>query len=270
MHARPKPPFPYIDIPLILEKVGDFPWRVLVTAGDMVYLLVNALGSFRDLRGQRGRVLRGTIIQQMYFTALQSVGLICVIGFSLGVLTVLPLFGLGMSDVHSQAMAMRVVLFHQLVPLLTALVIIGRSGTAITAELGDMRQRGVIDNLLTMGVEPHGFIVFPRLLALTFSLLLLTLWGNLAAMAGAGAYNLFRGGDVGGFVLACVTNLPIADMLLTTLMVVCWGVTIVLVHAHLGLRARNSVETQRLLPKAFVHSLLGCVALTVIFAFARQ
>ena len=69
--------------------------------------------------------------------------------------------------------------------LLTAIMIAGRSGSAITAEIGSMKMREEIDALKVMGLSPIGVLVFPRLVALTIALPLLTIIANFAALFGA-------------------------------------------------------------------------------------
>ncbi|MBT9372412.1 MlaE family lipid ABC transporter permease subunit [Rhizobium sp. CSW-27] len=69
--------------------------------------------------------------------------------------------------------------------LLTAIMIAGRSGSAITAEIGSMKMREEIDALTVIGLNPVGVLVFPRLVALTIALPLLTIIANFAALYGA-------------------------------------------------------------------------------------
>jgi phospholipid/cholesterol/gamma-HCH transport system permease protein len=71
--------------------------------------------------------------------------------------------------------------------LLTAIMIAGRTGSAITAELGSMKMREEIDALQVMGLNPVGVLVFPRLMALVICLPLLTIIANFAALGGAAA-----------------------------------------------------------------------------------
>lgn len=69
--------------------------------------------------------------------------------------------------------------------LLTAIMIAGRSGSAITAEIGSMKMREEIDALTVIGLNPIGVLVFPRLVALTIALPLLSIIANFSALAGA-------------------------------------------------------------------------------------
>lgn len=69
--------------------------------------------------------------------------------------------------------------------LLTAIMIAGRSGSAITAEIGSMKMREEVDALQVIGLNPIGVLVFPRLVALVIALPLLTFIANISALAGA-------------------------------------------------------------------------------------
>ncbi|MFD2238563.1 ABC transporter permease [Aureimonas populi] len=69
--------------------------------------------------------------------------------------------------------------------LLTAIMVAGRSGSAITAEIGSMKMREEVDALTVIGLNPIGVLVFPRLVALTVVLPLLAFIANLCGLAGA-------------------------------------------------------------------------------------
>ncbi|MEO1703577.1 MAG: ABC transporter permease [Pseudomonadota bacterium] len=69
--------------------------------------------------------------------------------------------------------------------LLTAIMVAGRSGSAITAEIGSMKMREEVDALTVIGLNPVGVLVFPRLVALAIALPMLTIVSNVAAMGGA-------------------------------------------------------------------------------------
>ena len=78
--------------------------------------------------------------------------------------------------------------------LLTAIMVAGRSGSAITAEIGSMKMREEIDALHVMGLNPVGVLIFPRLLALTIALPLLAVIANFAALGGAAVVTNFYSG----------------------------------------------------------------------------
>jgi phospholipid/cholesterol/gamma-HCH transport system permease protein len=73
---------------------------------------------------------------------------------------------------------------RQLGPLMTAIIVSGRSGAAYTTELGSMNVDQEIDALRTLGLEPYGWLVMPRLLALLLTMPVLTLFADLLGMIG--------------------------------------------------------------------------------------
>jgi len=73
---------------------------------------------------------------------------------------------------------------RELGPLMTAIIVAGRSGSAFAAEIGTMKVSEEIDALRSMGFDPFTFLIIPRVLAVTFSIPLLTMFGNLAGILG--------------------------------------------------------------------------------------
>jgi phospholipid/cholesterol/gamma-HCH transport system permease protein len=73
---------------------------------------------------------------------------------------------------------------RELGPLITAILVAGRTGSAFAAELGTMKVNEEIDAFTTMGLDPVRFLVVPRVIAATLMTPLLTLYANLAGMAG--------------------------------------------------------------------------------------
>ncbi|MGD9915632.1 MAG: ABC transporter permease [Rhizobiaceae bacterium] len=78
-----------------------------------------------------------------------------------------------------------ILVLRELGVLMTAIMIAGRSGSAITAEIGSMKMREEVDALTVIGLNPIGVLVFPRLLALVIAVPLLTALANFAALGGA-------------------------------------------------------------------------------------
>ncbi len=72
---------------------------------------------------------------------------------------------------------------RELAPLITAIVVAGRTGSSYTAQLGVMKLTEEIDAMRTMGFEPHQFLVLPRILALMISLPLLIFFADIIAIA---------------------------------------------------------------------------------------
>lgn len=77
-----------------------------------------------------------------------------------------------------------ILVLRELGVLMTAIMIAGRSGSAITAEIGSMKMREEVDALTVIGLNPVGVLVFPRLVALVVALPCLTILANFAALGG--------------------------------------------------------------------------------------
>lgn len=77
------------------------------------------------------------------------------------------------------------ILLREICVLLTAIMIAGRSGSSMTAEIGSMKMREEVDALKVIGLNPIGVLVFPRLVALTIAMPILTFISNIAALVGA-------------------------------------------------------------------------------------
>lgn len=78
-----------------------------------------------------------------------------------------------------------ILVLRELGVLMTAIMVAGRSGSAITAEIGSMKMREEVDALKVIGLNPIGVLVFPRLVALAIALPCLTVAANFAALGGA-------------------------------------------------------------------------------------
>ena len=77
-----------------------------------------------------------------------------------------------------------ILVLRELGVLMTAIMIAGRSGSAITAEIGSMKMREEVDALTVIGLNPVGVLVFPRLVALVIALPCLSILANFAALGG--------------------------------------------------------------------------------------
>ena len=87
-----------------------------------------------------------------------------------------------------------ILILRELAVLLTAIMIAGRSGSAITAEIGSMRMREEVDALRVMGLDPIEVLIVPRILALIISLPILTFISALSGLTGAALVAWLYGG----------------------------------------------------------------------------
>lgn len=128
-------------------------------------------------------------------------GIIGLIGFLLGLIlayqSVYTLKDFGAEIYVADIVSLS--LFRELGPLMTAIVLAGRSGSAFAAEIGTMKVNEEIDALVTMGLEPVGFLALPRIIAAVIVTPMLSLISCFFGVVGAGLVMLLRGFPVNTF-----------------------------------------------------------------------
>jgi phospholipid/cholesterol/gamma-HCH transport system permease protein len=116
----------------------------------------------------------------------QAMPIVALLSFSIGVVLAYEL-GLQLKDYGANVFIVDLLgmsILREFAPLMTAIIVAGRSGSAFTAQLGTMKIREEIDALKTMGLSPSELLVLPRVIGLLIALPLLTIWSALFAIAG--------------------------------------------------------------------------------------
>lgn len=135
-------------------------------------------------------------------------------------------------------------LIRELGPVLAAILIAGRSGSAITAQIGVMRVTEELDAMRVMGI-PRGFrLVMPRAMALALVMPLLTVWTTMAALFGGMlAADLVMGVTPSYFFSALPRAVDIANLTLALSKSMVFGLLIALIGCHYGLRVKPNTES---------------------------
>lgn len=133
---------------------------------------------------------------------------------------------------------------RELGPLLAAILIAGRSGSSITAELGVMRLTQELDALATMGISPFKRVLLPKVLALAITMPLLAFWTMAAAIFGG---MLVAQSELNITFWQFLSDLPGAIPIVTYWIAlaksIAFGVVIGLVSCHFGLRIKPNTES---------------------------
>jgi phospholipid/cholesterol/gamma-HCH transport system permease protein len=156
---------------------------------------------------------------------------------------------------------------RELAPLMTAIIVAGRSGAAFSAEIGTMRVDEEIDALRTLGLDPYHFLVFPRVIALVLVLPMLTILANVAAIAGGLLVALLRL-DITftAYLLETRNAIHAWDVFSGLLKTVFFGANIALIACERGLATSGGAEgVGRATTSAVVTSLFAIVVLDAIF-----
>lgn len=155
----------------------------------MIYLSFRA--AFFD-QAQGLRAVFSVVSAQIYFTGFQALPLISVLALASGSIVILQASS-NLSLLGGGAMLgdlLVAIVVRELAPLLTALIVIARSGTAVASEIGNMRVNKEIEALESMGIHPLSYVVFPRLLGGILSVICLAVYFVLVACMGGFLVNM--------------------------------------------------------------------------------
>jgi phospholipid/cholesterol/gamma-HCH transport system permease protein len=149
----------------------EYTWRVLL----MIYLSLRA-AIFDQAQGLR--TILSVVSAQIYFTGFQALPLITVLALASGSIVIMQssaqLSLLGGNEMIGNLLV--VVIVREVAPLITALIVIARSGTAVASEIGNMRVNKEIEALESLGINPLSYIVFPRLVGGIISVMCLAFY----------------------------------------------------------------------------------------------
>ncbi len=169
----------------MLAALGRKATRGLVYFAELLRLVAHA---FRDLLGLDARSARPVFrvyLKQVYFTGLEALTIIVFLFLLIGIVTIAQIIGL--AGVGSAALTGRVlvcIVVREIGPLLTAVIVIARSGTAIAAELAAMKIAGELDVLESLGVPAAQYLIMPRVFGVTTAFLVLTLYAEVVSIVG--------------------------------------------------------------------------------------
>jgi phospholipid/cholesterol/gamma-HCH transport system permease protein len=164
-------------------------------------------------------------------------------------------------------------LLRELGPLLIAVIVIGRSGSAVTAELGTMRVSEEIEALDVMAINPVRFLVVPRFLAMLIMLPVLTVFGNYVGIMGGWSICRFAlDMTTAGYILRAIEAATIGDLYsgLCKSFVFAW--LIITIACHAGLKVEGGAEgvglaTTQSVVYSLVAILMANAVLTSLFFF---
>jgi phospholipid/cholesterol/gamma-HCH transport system permease protein len=233
--------------------VGQYTKQILL----MVYMSVRA-AVFDQAQGLR--TVFSVVSAQIYFTGWQAMPLITVLALATGGIVILQstaqLQLLGGSSMLGNILV--VIIVREVGPLVTALIVIARSGTAVASEIGNMRVNREIEALETMGINPLSYIVFPRLIGGVVSVLCLAFYFNFIALLGGFLVTSFIQDLPFSFYFESLANaLTFEDVGLFLLKNGFSGMIIFVISCYQGLLVKQSShEVPQVTTKAVVNSII--------------
>jgi phospholipid/cholesterol/gamma-HCH transport system permease protein len=205
----------------------------------------------------------GQLMNAMEFVGVQSIFIIMLTGTFSGMVfalqTVAGLRTYGAEGVVGSVVA--VSLTREISPVFTALMVTARAGSAIAAELGNMRVTEQIDALTTMGVSPIQYLLSPRLLASVIMVPLLAIVYTCVGMVGAWIVAIHGLGVDPGIYLANIEEYLVADdFWMGEIKAACFGFLIAAISGDKGFFASGGARgVGQATTRAVVHSAVACL-----------
>lgn len=235
----PEPVFGLVALGRRVLAFGDHLLDALRLAGQLVF----------DL----GLMLRRPVLipwreisANVYRTGAQAMGITALVGFLVGItlsyLTSRQLKNYGADIFVIDILGISV--WRELGPLLAAILVAGRSGSSMTAQLGTMRVTQELDALSVMGVSHTVRLVMPKVIALALTLPLVVVWtSGVVLLGGMVAARAQLGIEYVQFLHGLPSAVPVANLWLGLSKAMVFGALIALVACHFGMRIKPNSES---------------------------
>jgi phospholipid/cholesterol/gamma-HCH transport system permease protein len=222
----------------------------------------------------KGRVARKLIyplvLRELVRSGLALLPMILFLAASLGLViigqTVSLMTRVGVNSLLGTLMVTVVV--RELGPLLTALFLLSRTGTANVIELGTARAMGEVEALEVLGIDPVHYLVVPRVLGMTIGLFALTVYMILCALISGYAWAFLQDVPItpGDYFQQLAASLKSLDFVLLALKTILFGLLISVITCYYGLAQPLRVQdVSRATVRAVGESVVGCVLLDALF-----
>ena len=240
-------------------------WRYYLDLSTLLYL------AFKEIFTERGKgfsLVWEITLRQIYFTGVEALKVITLVSLALGTVVIVESASqmrlLGGTQFLSTILV--VVILRELGPLLTAFIVIGRSGTAIATELGNMVIAHELEAIRAMGINPVYFIVTPRIIGVSVAVVCLTLYFNAVAFVGGFLVSEFiLPTDSPVFLRELIVSITITDLVFGILKSVIFGLLIALICTYHGLTVRySSIEVPQVATRGVVSAILAIIVFNVL------
>ena len=214
------------------------------------------------------KITRLIVIRQILFTGFEALGLISFVALAVGGIIILEgsaiLPNFGQSKFLYTILV--IVILRELGGLLTAFIIIARSGSAIATELGNMVVNQEVESLVSFGISPVSYLVVPRVLGVVLSMIALNIYFNVAGMIGGWfiAY-LFSPISITDFVAKLFSEIAVGDITSSFIKSLLFGFVIAVVSSYQGLQVSfASTEVPQRTIKGVVLSLSWVILIDIL------
>ncbi len=255
----------------LLDQIGRAVMRSVDEFGFGASLLGQSL--FWVVAGPRRHqpVRLAAVVAQAMEIGINAVPIITILSGTIGVmLAIQGIYTLKTFGAESRVtLGVSLSVVREFSPLITGILVAGRSGSALAARLGTMRINQEIDALTVMGISPVRFLVVPALLAMMVMLPLLTLWADLVALFAAGLYVAAElETTLGAYANEVLDILRLNDLMHGLAKACIFAVLVTIVGVVNGANVTGGAEgVGRMTTRSVVHAISAIIVTDMIFAF---
>jgi len=256
----------------VVEGVGRGTVRGVESVGFGANLLSQSVYWLFLGRRRHQPVRAAPVFAEMMQVGIGAVPIVSMLSLTIGVM--LAIQGIDALEPfgaeHQVVIGVALSVTREFAPLITGILVAGRSGSALAARLGTMTISSEIDALKVMGVNPVRFLVVPSLIAMIVMLPALTLWSDLLALLGAG---LFVSAELGMTMAAYVDQtlryLDAEDVMHGLTKSAIFAVLITLIGVANGSAVSGGAEgVGRVTTRSVVQAITAIVLTDMLFVFA--
>jgi phospholipid/cholesterol/gamma-HCH transport system permease protein len=253
-----------------LARLGGRIHAGLVEVREVAQLAADAFAAAAAALVDRSGHRRGAVVEQGVLIGLDAVGVVGLLSFIIGLILSLQAAAqlrlVGANIFVADLVAVSMV--REMGPMMTAVLIAGRSGSAMAAEIATMKVSEEIDALRTMAIDPVRYVVVPKLLAITLvSPLLVTLSTLIGIFGGLLVAVGYLRIPVIAYVNESIKVLRAQDILSGLAKSVVFAWLIAVISSHCGLHAAGGAEgVGRETTRSVVASIFAVIVADVIFS----
>jgi phospholipid/cholesterol/gamma-HCH transport system permease protein len=256
-----------------LTKVGERTLGVVSRAEELLTFVGELVLSFgRWFRG-RATYLKSDLAHYFEEAGADALPIVSLISFLIGMIFAfvgvmqLNNFGAGIYTADLVAVAM----VREMAPIMTAIIMAGRTGAAYAAQIGTMKVNEEIDALTTLGMHPIDFLVMPRVVALVVMMPLLTLYGSLMGILGGAVVGLaMLDASLVQYVTQTINSVDLSSLFGGLFKSTVYGSLVALAGCQQGMACGNSAmavgeATTRAVVMGIVLIVVSASILTIIY-----
>jgi phospholipid/cholesterol/gamma-HCH transport system permease protein len=261
----------------ILYKIGKEAENKLVQADGIIILIGDLSTKIFEALGNWRRFQIPSVISNIDSAGIKALPIIALLSFLIGVVLAyqmglqLATYGANSFIAYLSGMA----IFREFAPLITAIIVAGRTSSAFTAQIGSMKVNEEVDALLTMGLSPTELLVLPKVLGLLLVFPLLIFWADVFSVLGAMIMShTMLDIEFDDFLLRLRDSVGLSQMMLGLYKAPAFAFIVALVGCFQGFRVESSAssigsQTTKSVVQSLFLIIIADAAFSVVYSWMK-